>query len=624
MRKIERRQWWLWFSAIAVTVLLTLGVVSFTFPMLHPESGAFYFFNLRQAVRGLVGLILLFDLYAVYQQLQIHRIRNQLIKQEELFRLIGENAADLIAVVDTRGRRLYNSPAYQRILGYSLEELRNTSAFEQIHPDDRQQVMEAAEEAQRTGHGRTVEYRIRHKDGSWRILESTASVIRDGKGVTEKLVVVNRDITDRKQAEEALRESEKQLRQAQKMEAVGRLSGGIAHDFNNLLGVVIGYSEHMEARLGSNDPLRKSVEEIKKAGQRAASLTRQLLAFSRQQMLEPKVLDLNAIVADVEKMLRRLIGEDIELTTVLDPALGRVKADQGQLVQVIMNLVVNSRDAMPDGGKLTIETANVELDETFARHTPYVQPGRYALLAVSDTGMGMDAETQAHIFEPFFTTKELGKGTGLGLATVYGVVKQSGGYVWVYSEAGKGATFKIYLPLVDADVREAKRDTRPAKSSQGSETILLVEDEESLRTLTRDVLAESGYKVLEADSGARALEIAQQHQGPIHLLLTDVVMPGMSGPALAEKLAASRPDTRVLYMSGYTDRAIGQQGMLGSGSFLVQKPYTRDNLNRRVREMLDLESVKTVEPAAPDAEGVTSPQSAFQEQEKEVQKWRGS
>ena len=618
MHKIERRQWWLWFSAIAVTLLLTLGVVSFTFPMLHLESGAFYFFNLRQAVRGLVGMILLFDVYAVYQQLQIHRIRSQLTKQEELFRLIGENAADLIAVVDTKGRRLYNSPAYQRILGYSLEELRNTSAFEQIHPDDRQQVKEAAEEAQRTGHGRRVEYRIRHKDGSWRILESTASVIQDARGVTEKLVVVNRDITKRKQAEEALRQSEKQLRQAQKMEAVGRLSGGIAHDFNNLLGVVIGYSEHMEARLGPNDPFRKSVEEIKKAGQRAASLTRQLLAFSRQQMLEPKVLDLNAIVVDVEKMLRRLIGEDIELTTMLDPALGPVKADQGQLVQVIMNLAVNSRDAMPDGGKLIIETANVELDEAFARHTPYVKPGQYALLAVSDTGIGMDAETQAHIFEPFFTTKELGKGTGLGLATVYGVVKQSGGYVWVYSEPGKGATFKIYLPLVDEVIRQARRETRPAKSSRGSETILLVEDEESLRALTRDVLAESGYQVLEADSGARALEVAQQHHGPIHLLLTDVVMPGISGPALAEKLVAVRPDTRVLYMSGYTDRAIGQQGMLGSGSSLLQKPYTRDNLNRRVRETLDSESARTVEPAAPDTERVASPQSDFQEQKKGV------
>jgi len=594
IRQVERRQWWLWCSAIVVTLLLTVGVLSFTFPMLHPEAGAFYFLNLRQAVRGLVGLVLLFDLYTIYQQLQIHRVQRQLAKQEELFRLIGENAADMIAVVDTKGRRLYNSPAYQRILGYSPEELKTTSAFDQIHPDDRQRVMEAAEEAKRTGHGRRVEYRIRHKDGTWRILESTASVIRDTKGEAEKLVVVNRDITERKRAEEALRESEKQLRQAQKMEAVGRLSGGIAHDFNNLLGVIIGYSEHLETRLGQNDPHRKSIEEIKKAGQRAASLIRQLLAFSRQQMLEPKVLDLNAIVADVAKMLRRLIGEDIELTTALDPALGRMKADQGQIMQVIMNLAVNSRDAMPEGGKLTIETSNVELDETFVHHSPYVQPGQYVLLAVSDTGMGMDAETQAHIFEPFFTTKELGKGTGLGLATVYGVVKQSGGYIWVCSEPGQGATFKVYLPRVDEPVQETRRETRPAKSSQGSETILLVEDEQSLRTLTRDVLVESGYSVLDAESGAQAVEIAQSHPGPIHLLLTDVVMPGMNGPAVVEKLAVTRPDMRVLYMSGYTDRAIDQHGMLGSGSFLVQKPYTRDNLNRKVREVLDLEGVRTV------------------------------
>jgi PAS domain S-box-containing protein len=593
MRQIERRQWWLWASAVIVTLLLTFGVVSFAFPLLHPQADAFYSFNLRQAVRGLVALVLLFDVYTVYQQLRIHRIQLQLTEREELFRVISENAADMIAVVDANGRRLYNSPAYQKVLGYSPEELRATSGFEQIHPDDRQRVMEGAEEARRTGLGRRAEYRILHKDGTWRILESTASVVRNVEGKTENLVIVNRDITDRKQAEEALRQSEEQLRQAQKMEAVGRLSGGIAHDFSNLLGVIIGYSEILQERLPQGDPLRKSVEEIKKAGQRATTLTRQLLAFSRQQVLEPKVLDLNAVVADVDKMLRRLIGEDIELSTALDPALGRVKADQGHIEQVIMNLIVNARDAMPEGGELTIETANVELDETFTRHSPYVQPGPYVLLAMSDTGIGMDAETQAHIFEPFFTTKELGKGTGLGLATVYGVVKQSGGYIWVYSELGKGTTFKVYLPRVEQVVQPARPDTRSAKSSQGWETVLLVEDEESLRTLTRDLLVETGYNVLEANSGSQALEIAQRHPGPIHLLLTDVVMLGMSGPALAEKLGGPRPEMRVLYMSGYTDRALGQRGILDPGTFLLQKPYTRDSLTRKVREVLDPEKVRS-------------------------------
>ncbi len=593
VRQIERRQWWLWASAIIVTLLLTAGVASFAFPLLFGRAGSFYSFNLLQAVRGLTGLVLLFDVYTIYQQVQIHRIRRQLDEQEELFRLISENAADMIAVVDTNGRRLYNSPAYQRVLGYSPEELRATSSFEQIHPDDRQRVMEAAEEARRTGVGRRIEYRILHKDGTWRTVESTASVVRNAKGEIEKFVIVNRDITERRQAEEALSRSEKQLRQAQKMEAVGQLSGGIAHDFNNLLGVIIGYSEALEARLDQNEPLRKNAEEIKKAGRRGAALIRQLLAFSRQQVLAPKVLDLNAVVADVDKMLRRVIGEDIDLTSVLDPATGHVKADQGQIEQVIMNLAVNARDAMPEGGKLTIETANAELDEGVARHSPYVLPGSYVLLAVSDTGVGMDAETQAHIFEPFFTTKGPGEGTGLGLAMVYGVVKQSGGYIWVYSEPGKGATFKIYLPRVDEVVEAARGGARSAPSSQGWETILLVEDEEPLRALTRGLLVESGYNVLEANSGAQALELAERHEGPIHLLLTDVVMLGMSGFALAEKLVAARPEMRVLYISGYTDRAFGPHGTLEPGTLLLQKPYTQDNLIRKVREALDLEEVKS-------------------------------
>ena len=421
MRRIERREWVLWGFAILVTLLLTGGIVSFIFPLLHQEISAFDSLHLGLAVRGLVGLVLLFDIYTIYQQLQIYRIRRELVKREELFRLITENAGDMIAVVDVHGNRLYNSPSYERLLGYTPEELQTTSAFEQIHPDDRPLVEEAAREARDGGVGRSIQYRMRHKDGSWRVLESGASAVFGPDRQVEKLVIVNRDVTARRQLEE-------QFRQAQKMEAVGRLSGGVAHDFNNLLGVIIGYAEFLQEGLEPEHGLRGSVDEILKAGKRAASLTRQLLAFSRQQVLDPKVIDLNIAVSDMEKLLRRLIGEDIELLTALAPNLGRVKADQGQLEQVIMNLAVNARDAMPQGGKLIISTENFVMDQAFVRRYAYpVQPGPYVRLSVTDTGIGMDAETKARAFEPFFTTKEKGKGTGLGLATVYGVVKQSGG-----------------------------------------------------------------------------------------------------------------------------------------------------------------------------------------------------
>src|SRR5271154_5702578 len=422
MRRVERREWVLWSSAILVTLLLTLGILSFSFPMLRQRAeGEFDNLHMSLAMRGLVGLVLLFDIYTIYQQFQIYRIRHQLVEREELFRLISENAMDMIAVVDPEWRRLYNSPAYARILGYSNEELESTSFFEQVHPDDRQVAEQAAKEATSGSEGRTVQYRMRHKDGSWHVIESGASAILNAQKHLEKIVIVNRDVSERRQLEE-------KFRQAQKMEAVGRLSGGVAHDFNNLLGVIIGYAEFLQESLDAENKLRGSVDEILKAGKRAASLTRQLLAFSRQQVLDPKVLDLNGVVSDMEKMLRRLIGEDVELSTVLGPDLGRLKADQGQLEQVVMNLVVNARDAMPQGGKLVIDTQNMIMDEAFIRRYPYpVQAGPYVCLTVTDSGIGMDAETKARAFEPFFTTKEKSKGTGLGLSTVYGVVKQSGG-----------------------------------------------------------------------------------------------------------------------------------------------------------------------------------------------------
>jgi signal transduction histidine kinase len=400
------------------------------------------------------------------------------------------------------------------------------------------------------------------------------------------------DRRERKKAEEALRRSEEQLRQSQKVEAIGRLAGGIAHDFNNLLTVINGYTELLLGRFQGDDRTSKDINEIRKAGERAASLTRQLLAFSRKQILEPRVLDLNAIVVDMEKLLKRLIGEDIELT--IDPAsdLRRIKADAGQIEQVIMNLAVNARDAMPQGGKLTIETVNVDLNDAYASRHISVRPGPYVMLAVSDTGCGMNPEAMAHIFEPFFTTKGPGKGTGLGLSTVYGIVKQSGGNVWVYSEPDQGTTFKIYLPQVEGAVDRPPRERPGLGAPGGSETVLLAEDQQEVRALARQILEMSGYTVIEACGGGEAFEVCLQHKGPIHLMVSDVVMPQMGGRELAQRVALLRPDMKVLYMSGYTSNAIVHHGILNPGTAFLQKPFTPDSLARKVREVLD--EVRTV------------------------------
>jgi two-component system cell cycle sensor histidine kinase/response regulator CckA len=395
------------------------------------------------------------------------------------------------------------------------------------------------------------------------------------------------DRAELKRAEEALLESKEQLRQAQKLEAIGQLAGGIAHDFNNLLTAISGYCQLSLRQLNEDEPLHHNIEEIQKAGERAASLTRQLLAFSRKQILQPRVLDLNFLIMDLSKMLRRLIAKNIEFITVLRPETGQINADPGQMEQVLMNLVVNARDAMPQGGKIIIETANVDLDEGFASQYDTIQSGPHVMLTISDTGCGMEAETQEHIFEPFFTTKEVGKGTGLGLSTVYGIVKQSGGSIWVKSEVGQGTTFKIYLPQhLAAD--EAQADIlKPAALLHGLETILLVEDEAVIRNLVREILQESGYKVLEASIASEALHICEQYQEPIHLMLTDVMMPQMSGHDLVVALAELRPEIPVLYMSGYTDGAIVHHGVLDSDTPLLEKPFTPDALLRKVREILD-------------------------------------
>ena len=404
--------------------------------------------------------------------------------------------------------------------------------------------------------------------------------LRAPNGQANGAICMALDVSDRKKLEA-------QLRQAQKMEAVGRLAGGIAHDFNNLLMVIQGYAELLIDRSKPGDAFRRNAEQIQEASQRAASLTRQLLAFSRKQMLAPSVLSIQSVVADMEKILRRLIGEDIDLVSVNPPDLWRIKADRSQIEQVILNLAVNARDAMPRGGKLTIETENVEFDNSQARLPVVLTPGRYVMLAVTDNGCGMDSETQAHIFEPFFTTKEKGKGTGLGLATVYGIVKQSGGYIWVYSEPGQGTTFKVYLPRVEESLTPQEAQANSQKIPRGTETILLVEDEQGVRDLAREYLEISGYKVLVADSGPAAVKLVSEHKGAIDLVMTDVVMPGLSGSELTKRIEALRPGIRIMYMSGYTDQAIVHHGILGADIVLLQKPFTLNALAHKLRDALD-------------------------------------
>jgi PAS domain S-box-containing protein len=498
--------------------------------------------------------------------------------EERFYKAFHLNPEPITIATVSEGRYLDVNESFLRITGYQRDEVIGRTSLEVKfweQPADRARLIELLEEQ---GSVRDLEITFRAKFDEQRIALDSADIIEvDGQ---KSVIAILKDITERKALE-------KQLRQLQKMEAVGQLSGGIAHDFNNLLGVILGYSELLEEGLGRNAKLRKTAQEIKKAGLRAASLTRQLLAFSRQQLLEPTVLNLNTVVADTEKMLRRLIGEHIDITSRLASDLGQVKADQGQIEEVIMNLAVNARDAMPGGGKLILETRNVALDEEYALFHPPTVPGRYVELVMTDTGVGMDAQTQSHIFEPFFTTKELGKGTGLGLATVYGVVKQSGGYVWVYSEPGLGSTFKVYLPRVADGVRQSASDDRATAPARGSQTILLVEDEESLRTLTRTILEQNGYTVLEASRGNEAIEVARLYGSEIDVLLTDMVMPGMNGHAVARSLALVRPGIKIVYMSGYS--GFGHRGLAESEDILLSKPFTRDTLLRTLDEVLHLQ-----------------------------------
>lgn len=479
------------------------------------------------------------------------------------------------------GELWWSSETY-RIFGYAEE--RPAVWFDfflaRVHPEDFQAVLCASSEARTHGTIYRVDHRIVRPDGSIRLVQQHAEVITGRDGRAARMVGTTADITD-------LRSLEEQLRHSQKLEAVGRLAGGIAHDFNNLLTAINGYCDLILEDLPARNPLHSDLLEIRRAGERAATLTRQLLAFSRKQVLEPRIISLNTIVEGMDNMLRRLVGEHIELHTHFQPDLSLVKADPGQLEQVILNLAVNARDAMPDGGKLTIETSNVVLDEDYARTHQSVVPGFYTLLAVSDTGCGMDSETQQHLFEPFFTTKDPGKGTGLGLSMVYGIVKQSGGSIWVYSELNQGSTFKIYLPALPGSREPDTREKPVEILAKGSETVLVVEDESAVRSFTCMVLQRSGYQVLEAANGEEALAVSREHPGEIHLLLTDMVMPGMGGSQVAEALESQRPVMRVLLLSGYTENTIVQRAALGRELPFLQKPFTMEVLLRKVRQVLD-------------------------------------
>ncbi|HEX3645330.1 MAG TPA: response regulator [Vicinamibacterales bacterium] len=502
---------------------------------------------------------------------------------EERFRALVENSSDALFLSDGDGRVTYLSPSSERHLGWTPAQMVGRSIFDYINPGDRDLL--ATRMAETRGHrGRTfvAQLRFHHADGSWRIIE-VLGVNRLADPAVAGIVVNVRDITERRRLEE-------QLRQAQKMEAVGELAGGVAHDFNNLLTGILGYCHLMLEEIPAEHPLRPDLQEIQSAGERAASLTRQLLAFSRRQMLQPQVVDINVLISQLEKLLRRLISADVELVTSLAPDLQPVTVDPASVEQILVNLAVNARDAMAAGGRLTIETANVELDEAYAMTHVTMNSGRYVMLAVGDTGEGMDAATRARVFEPFFTTKEQGKGSGLGLATVYGIVKQSGGYIWVYSEPGHGTVFKVYLPPTAASVVARRADGEDSDLT-GWETILLVEDEDAVRALAREVLRRHGYIVLEARHGVDALSVAERHLDAIHLLITDVVMPHLSGRELADRLAPIRPTMKTLFMSGYTDHSL-RHNDVPTGALLLQKPFTPEILARRVRNILDTAQAK--------------------------------
>jgi len=514
------------------------------------------------------------------------------ITLRKLWRLV-EQSTDSVIIMNRSGVMEYVNPAFELVTGYSRREaIGQTLGILKSE----QQAGELYEEMWNTVLSGNVFRGIvmnRKKNGETLIIEKALTPLRDASGEITHFISTGRDITERRQLES-------DLRQAQKMDAIGKLAGGVAHDFNNLLLVISAYAELMLDSLAEKDPLRRNVGEIITASRRAADLTRQLLAFGRKQMQLLQVLDLNTVIAEINTMLTRLIGEDIELIFLPEENLGKVKADPVQIEQIVMNLAANARDAMPSGGTLTIETATVEVDEVFVQRHSIVPPGDYVLLTVADSGQGIDTQHLPHIFEPFYTTKEEGKGTGLGLATVYGIVKQNGGFIWVYSEPGQGTTFKIYLPRVRS-LRSEARMIKPAdQSPRGCETVLLVEDEASVRQASRQFLIQSGYNVLEAFDGEDALREAREHDGPIHLMITDVVMPRMSGPRLAEQLSEDRPDMKVLFVSGYAERTVLQHGKVDVTKWFLQKPFSLKTLAKKVRDVLETSPVRVLAGALHD------------------------
>lgn len=507
--------------------------------------------------------------------------RSALQRSEAYFRKLTDNALDLITILNPNGTIRYESRSVQQVLGFTPEEYTGKNAFEFVHPDDLPMVGGAfAEALSRNGNTDVMTFRFRHRDGTYRILEGMGlNLLADGD--VAGIVFNSRDVTERKRLEE-------QFLQAQKVQAIGQLAAGVAHDFNNILTAILGYSDMVLMKLAVDSPLHGHVTGVKQAAFRAAALTRQLLAFGRKQMLQPAVLNLNTSITEMEKMLRRLLGADVTLITNRGLELGRVKADPSQIEQVILNLAVNARDAMPKGGRLTIETANITLDEEYARQRSEVAAGRYVMLAVSDNGSGMTPEVRARLFEPFFTTKELGKGTGLGLATCHGIVKQSGGHIAVYSEPGEGTTFKVFLPRVDAPDEVVAKVEPPKGIPRGTETVLFVEDEPMLRDLGVTYLTELGYTVLSASNGRQALNLVHANAGKqIDILVSDVVMPEMGGKDLASFLHGISPQTKVLFCSGYTEEAVNLRGTMGSGTEFIPKPYTIAALAAKVRELLD-------------------------------------
>jgi two-component system cell cycle sensor histidine kinase/response regulator CckA len=559
-------------------------------PMLAPAHYEFRFVARSRNVRIVHACVALIpgtsrSVASLLDITELEKIKESLTESEVRYRELVQSANSIILRLDTRGNIVFMNDFGLRFYGYREDELLGRNVVGALVPDTDSSGSDLGalirEILQQPDRYPTSEHESILRDRK-RVRVSWANKgVYDKEGRLVGLLGIGNDVTQQRTLEE-------QYLQAQKMEAVGRLAGGLAHDFNNLLGVITGHSELALMNLQEEDTLRQSFEQIREASRRAAALTRQLLAFSRKQVLNPGVLNLNSVIAETEKLLRRLIGEDIELSTVLAADLGSVVVDPGQIEQVIMNLAVNARDAMPEGGRLILETANVELDESYAREHADVEAGRYVMLAVSDSGIGMDYTVRAHIFEPFFTTKEASKGTGLGLATVYGIIKQSNGHLWVYSEPGQGTTFKIYLPRVDAAPAERGADIPSGLPLQGTETVLLVEDEEALRNITRKALLRFGYTVLDAPNGETALEVAAQYAGPIHVLVTDVVMPGMTGRRLAEQLVALRPGIRVLFTSGYTDDAIVRHGVLEPGTAFLQKPFTQEELSHKLRQVLDV------------------------------------